>query len=652
MVKKIKYGLIGILLLTLMLLPFSSAIYDWNRYGGESISMPNAQLPTISGHMNENVTFNSVAFGYGLVNGDKPRYQPIVRAFANTTAENPRIIFPSGNFLYVYDDNLNLKKQFSTGGQSYGSLEVRDFDNNGNADDIVGVWELYADKISFVSFEYNATSDNIVKKFEKNFSYSGTRESTGVRCGGDFCSFVASNSSSADLIMVFSNGSQNIIDLQPTGVNPYVEPPAWIDWDNDGVDEFLVWNKDDMRVIDENGIWEFNKSATIPLAGARFIHPDATSFWKLVYIESFNSAGFSSKVTVYAINPDGSSYWNREIDYTISSNFYYAVLGMAVGDYSGNFLDDVFIGTVLYNNLPTYTVLKGSDGTIITQESGENIMQYQTSSEPYNYHSFTIAKIDNDDQYDFIGGITTFSPKTEVFSIATDTVYYNDSNGFRCVGVDIIPDGSLELICQTSGITEIIGSNFTNQNPTINSVTYDPSTTVSVGSTVYAIISATDLEGDTMYYSAQCDNGLNYSADDTSNTKSCTYTAVGQYNLTIRARDDYHSSSYNYFSQIITVTTSGDFCDFDGVCEAGQGENSDNCPADCPVEETEENFVSETGGINMPLKVVDVDNRDNGLLPQIYYGLLGLFIQYITTYDDSYIYVSICTNRFSIWICI
>ena len=63
-------------------------------------------------------------------------------------------------------------------------------------------------------------------------------------------------------------------------------------------------------------------------------------------------------------------------------------------------------------------------------------------------------------------------------------------------------------------------------------------------------------------------------------------------------------------------------CDNDDVCESSQGETYINCPNDCPTP-TETTQVE--GGIAIPLDLVNTEDTDKGLLPEIYYGTLGFF---------------------------
>jgi hypothetical protein len=63
-------------------------------------------------------------------------------------------------------------------------------------------------------------------------------------------------------------------------------------------------------------------------------------------------------------------------------------------------------------------------------------------------------------------------------------------------------------------------------------------------------ISATDPESDYIYYAVKCNDSASYTTDTGSNVKYFTYDTLGNYNATIRVRDEFHSSYDTYTQEI------------------------------------------------------------------------------------------------------
>lgn len=61
-----------------------------------------------------------------------------------------------------------------------------------------------------------------------------------------------------------------------------------------------------------------------------------------------------------------------------------------------------------------------------------------------------------------------------------------------------------------------------------------------------------------------------------------------------------------------------------GVCESALGETNSNCPTDCsftPIQTVN----GSTPSMNIPTQLVNPNNVEQGLLPEIYYGIVGFF---------------------------
>jgi hypothetical protein len=107
---------------------------------------------------------------------------------------------------------------------------------------------------------------------------------------------------------------------------------------------------------------------------------------------------------------------------------------------------------------------------------------------------------------------------------------------------------------------------------------------------------ATDPENDTIQYAYKCSDGEVLSNFTTNNTAICTYSSLGERNFTIAIRDVIHPSIYLIFTKYILVTTRD--------CVMGSSDNS----------------------ICLDLKIVDIDNENEGILPQIYFGTLAVLV--------------------------
>jgi hypothetical protein len=190
-----------------------------------------------------------------------------------------------------------------------------------------------------------------------------------------------------------------------------------------------------------------------------------------------------------------------------------------------------------------------------------------------------------------------------------------------CIPSDSNFDGVQEIVCSSSGQTKIFFSNYTNQNSVLYLLTLDPSNNIAIGQTLSVIASAFDNETDMIYYSGRCSASDSFSADSLSSTFTCAYNSTGIYNMTMRAKDIYHST-YSTLSSLIIVTTTGTSCNNNGICESSLGESNSNCPNDCPV--SSEN-VQTTGGIEINPQLVNPENINEGFLPEIYFAIVNFF---------------------------
>jgi hypothetical protein len=398
------------------------------------------------------------------------------------------------------------------------------------------------------------------------------------------------------------------------------------DVDRDGKDEFLTFS--DHKVIlfrqDSSILWTYDTATPLyrHITGAKIFHPDSSSVWKIAILEGFGQSGSPSRNYLTVLRPDGSTLWSKTFTYGTSENYVNGALAIT-NDYDGDGFNDIYsIGfddhfTAIYNNNIAINILRGTDGTVLTSRNFNNL--------GWNYNSgnlrfdFTIANLNSGSKDDLIMSVANHIIAFDIYN--NQTLFYKNStlaSYYGCVPADLFLRGSLDVVCSGTSGTEVYYTNFTNQNPTISSITYNPDIIIPINNYIYAFISATDPDGDVMVYARSCFDGDILSSFTTSSTQSCYYSAVGTYNMTIAVRDTYHTD-YSQFSQMITVTETGAFCNNNGTCDLG--ENNVNCPSDCPV--TIPTQSSETGGSTLPSEIVSTTDYNQGLLPEVYFGTLG-----------------------------
>lgn len=626
--------LFGIVFLLIMI-GSVNAQYDWATYGNTYTPIANAQFTGATSRFDLGMSQINTTSGISYI-GSSYTQEPY-QAIAKDINEKGYIIIPVGNYIRIYDHNLNLLNEFFTG-QNIAQLDVLDFFNTGNPVDIAGVFNYNSSINSFRIYSFNPNSPyNATKTFEYNFtlSYANLTRYTGLRHSGNKVYFIQNDWTGSTFNLTFNsmNSSGDTSVFITTSGNTYLEPLSWTDVNNDGQNEFLG--------VSTNNIILFNSAGTIlfyptvpNIYDAKLYHPENSNIWKVATL-SVASSGSVYKLNITSFRPDGSVYLSKNI-FSFSSGGIVLSGGfmnsrIAIADYDGDGFDDIFVAgidnTLAGSSQSTqlsFSVLKGNDGSILDNKNISQQYNWGATGSFRNYPSLTLAKLNNTN-YDMIfttprGLILFFDPYTNKF-IYNSTISGSDFL-YSCVPSDINVDGFQEVICSGDGYTSIFSGAGINNNAVINSVAYDPSTLISVGQNVNAIISATDPENDLpLSYIHKCSDSESYSAESFSSTAICNYVSVGIYNLTVAVRDPYHST-YNYFSQLITVTSTGFICNNNGICEVGLGETTFNCPNDC-FSNTTTTVSSDTGGSSIPVDIVNVNNVNQGLLPEIYYGTLG-----------------------------
>jgi len=641
------YFMLGVLLL-FALVPITSAGGEtWISYGNGYFPAHQRQYDSGSSFFDDVV--NTESSTYSGLNQFAHPTQTLVSSFGDQ--DKNYAFVSSGNWLRMFDGDLNLYTEYFVGMESMGQMGSIDWNDDGSMD-IAGYWRENETQIHFKVFEVDHNTRLISEIFQYNFTHPATNGISGVRCDGDTCytilydtDGVGTSTYWTDLQISKTTGV--LAHLLYSAKLPFAptEPPSFDDYDNNGILDFIVSSQNHVAVYDKNGViiqnWTFSSTVgTIHyVKSAKFFNADASPYLKvaIVYEIPYQSAssgqcdGYYACVRIEIKNVnDGSDVSDVEIlSAGSSSGGNPRLQGFAIGDYNGDGYDDIWGASARLGTAPV-SILKiyQGDGTELYY-SGDMAIggAYYPSS------SMTLARMDDDSMMDAI----LYNGAVNIWSVAKDEVIYSDTlintgGQGSCIPADLNYDGALDLVCADGDSMEMLSANITNTNPYITQVAYDPSTLVAVNQTITAIITAIDDDNDNILYIHKCQSSDNWSAEDGSNTKDCVYGSVGTYLLTVGVRDPYHLDTYDTFSQTITVTSTGGICDNDYICESEQGETYFSCPNDCeaPEEDPIADQTTATGGTPLPTTLVDIDNVNKGLLPEIYYGTLAFMSSIIS----------------------
>lgn len=616
---------IKIFLLFLMLV---SAECDWTIFGGQFTPLWNKQIDIANCYGRFDQGFFQTNLSYVSSNSS----QPIV---ASLGTNQQFLIIYVGNYLNIYDKNLILQTQKSLGFLPVSNPVVMDFYNRGNHLDIATMVKYNSSVFTLKILTYNNNSGTLNISFQENFT--GSKIVDGLRNFVDQVRFVYTNSSfSPRYAEVNSSGVIKDFLIPSTNnlADYYTQPVAWWDMDLDGITEVMTYAESNVTIfseqdgsnvltLDYNDVTGGSKvldAHIFPSCHVNFFHlweTDCHVEWKTAVLigNSLDGSGATS-MTMTAYNLDGSVYWSTNIP-----NFSASANGMSGrfaidDDYNGDGYADIFVAFKKVN-MVGFSVLSGLDGSILAFNNRTAFTSPTGNREDF----LTIADMNHDGKNDFI---FVTRPYLYVYDIFNHNFIYNSSQNVAssyCIPSDLNLDGYDEILCSGNNDFYEFSSNSTNQNANIVSVTFDPATTnLVVNTPLNVFITANDPESNEIFYYIKCSD--NESFVGTSPTANCLYTQIGSYNLTVGVKDFYHDTM-NTFSQIITVTQSGNVCG-NNIC--GSGENSFNCPQDCPVTQPTTNTTqSNNGGIEIPTKIVDTENTEQGLLPTIYYGILIFF---------------------------
>jgi len=117
------------LIFSLLFLNLTSA-QDWTMYGNSYTPMWHEEFGGNKGNLllNYNLTISN---GYNAETSATTPFQPIVLESGSANY----LVFPSANYLELYDGNLNLLSEVLSG-LSVGQVASMDFNRDGSSDDI------------------------------------------------------------------------------------------------------------------------------------------------------------------------------------------------------------------------------------------------------------------------------------------------------------------------------------------------------------------------------------------------------------------------------------------------------------------------------------------------------------------------------------
>lgn len=638
--------LLGVLLIFSLVL-VSSEGADWYMYDNSYPTGTSVQFLGGVGHFDEG-TYNLTEDWTGL---DQSYYslanqlpaQPLIMDLGQYLQNF--IVTIDGHYLRVLDEDLFLYDELYINETSVnGQLSGCNFYNETSYNEICGMFEINSSYYSFKVFALNDTTQELEEIYDYPFEWTSDNSqkyATGLRCYSEKCwSALSSYNSTAGEVFItlytFNAETQSSTFYDISTVNSLSEvvwsPITNEDYNSGGAEDLIVFNDDNVVVFTENGnlVYDWTFNADNSVSDVKFVRSYGNPYYRLaVALESYDcGVAWDRCIRVDVKNIiDGTGYSSTvlQTDGNYGVSYPPKFNGMAVWDYNEDGTDDIWI-----TSARTGTGARGQLSVI--EPDGSELYEYSSIGNDWgdssnSYNSMTVAKIDSDDNYDVIihsdSDLRIWSLYDNSMILSTTTT--GVSGVSSCVPADLNLDSSIDLICADSGDFYFLTSNFVNSVPTIQSIALDPSAVVQVNQTLYATISAIDVDSDTILYSHQCYSGDTWSSWTTSATRSCVYDSVGSYALSVAVTDYYNLDTNNSYATPITVTTTGSVCDNDFICEASQGETYINCPNDCdePSQEEIPDTTTATGGMPIPTQIVNPDNINEGLLPSVYFGTLG-----------------------------
>lgn len=601
MVKKTLMFLTSIIFI-IAFLNFSSAIYLWENYGNAGNPFKQAQNESAYSLFNGTALSYSQTAGYKIISTKaNMKFQPLISELGDSSASY--IILPNNNYLQIYDKDLSiLLEQISTGNIT-NQIAINDFNGDGVTSEISGVYLYNTTIATFKTYDFNYSDSSLTQIYEYNFTISTDSIIGGLRSNKNSIYFLIGDYNGTTYIMDFVDLNSSAVSRKNIFNSTLFlnEPLSWEDYDNDGVMEFITHSTYNMIIFNENGVIEHNKnSGNGVMYDSYFLNTDGTSIDKFMTLFSVGGVhtGCYDRTFLWIYNSDGSHHFNVSINCASMSAD--SVLGKsAIGDYDNDGYDDVYVVSSRYPY--------NDEMRFIIYDAGNTSQLYNTIySSPQNLsegNSLTLSDMNGNGITDFIL-YTTDKKNLRIYEPlnANTTSYLLNVNPFSdvysCIPADIRHEGILSILCSGTDYSILYYSSALNNNAEINSVIFNPSTTIDNNTLLSVTINASDTESDTIYYKVKCSDSASWSSANgqLTDTYSCSYSTAGTYNLTSAVRDEFHVV-YDYFSQDIIVTE-------EGVV---------------PEEVTAE------GGMTLPTELVSTENYEQGLLPEIYFGMLAFF---------------------------
>jgi hypothetical protein len=610
---KLKKFILIIFLFIFINIAFVNADCDWGTYGNTYSPLWNEQDSFCHGAF-VNPQDNNLSIAFGNTIGRQPIIANFYTTSGNLSGVSAYLVVQNGNYLQVYDKNLALVQEILSGTPK-GTPAIMDFLMSGANKSIVNLYTINSTLTALKVYSFDEVTLQFNLTFQQNFTDVPT--SSGIRYfEGNKVYFTNSTA-----ILIVNSTTTSFVPTELVGIG--LSPPSYyVGFAGDGIPSYMIWSANKVEIFRNDGSNIFNVTYTsypvTQIVSARMYKPTSSSIWKVAMLIESGVGTASPSLDLIVTSFDGLTYCSTSVLGGSSTNSAFDGDIAISDDYNGDSYPDIYVfGHLSYplnSDSRRFMVLEGDTcDTLFTKTYSVSPMGVVSSA-------LTIADMNGDLKNDFIA---SYGGRLEVINPYTDTTLLNVTSGIPlnyCVPADLNFDGKLDITCSESGRTIVFFSNFTNQLPVIVSVTYDTGTTIEVNTTLNMYVTATDTESDVVSCSVDCLGNGNWSVE-TGTTLSCFYNSLGIFNNTIRCRDVYHTN-FAKFSTLITLTQTGQICNNNGNCDIG--ENSNNCPADCGSPQGNTTQSSE-GGMIIPNEIVSTTNTNQGLLPEVYFGILGFF---------------------------